>query len=146
MPHTIRDWMSKPVIVVDRDSSVSYAVTLMRRRGIHSVVVDLTRRGEKPSYGIITTTDIRDKIVGEDRDPAETRVRDIMSSPVVTGKPEWTLKEASQLMEKHKFHHLPVADESGALVGLISDTDIFMAVEEAGWGEKDRTKAKAESA
>jgi CBS domain-containing protein len=141
MPHTIRDWMSKPVIVVDRDSSVSYAVTLMRRRGIHSVVVDLARPGEKPSYGIITTTDIRDKIVGEDRDPAETRVREIMTAPVITGRPEWTLKEASQLMQKHKFHHLPIADESGALVGLISDTDIFMAVEEAGWGEKERAKA-----
>lgn len=142
MPHTIRDWMSKPVIVVDRDSSVSYAVTLMRRRRIHSVVVDLTRAGEKPTYGIITTTDIRDKIVGEDRDPAETRVRDIMSAPVVTGRPEWTLKEASQLMQRHKFHHLPIADESGALMGIISDTDIFMAVEEAGWGERERAKAQ----
>lgn len=138
MPHTIRDWMSKPVIVVDRDSSVSYAMTLMRRRNIHSVVVDLTGEGEKPTYGILTTTDIRDKIVSEDRDPGVTRVREIMSAPVITGKPEWSLKEASQLMQKHRFHHLPIADESGALVGLISDTDIFIAVEEAGWGEKPK--------
>ena len=140
MPHTIRDWMSKPVIVVDRDSSVSYAMTLMRRRHIHSLVVDLTREGERPSYGILTTTDISEKIVNEDRDPAETRVRDIMSAPVITGKPEWSLKEASQLMAKHRFHHLPIADETGALVGLISDTDIFVAVEEAGWGEKAKAK------
>ena len=126
--------MSKPVIVVDRDSSVSYALTLMRRRGLHNIVVDLTRSGERPSYGILTTTIIRDKIVGEDRDPVETRVRDIVSSPVITGKPEWTLKEASQLMEKYKFHHLPVTDDLGALVGIISDTDIFMAAEEVGWG------------
>src|SRR5512143_1603802 len=102
MPYLVRDWMSKPVIVVDRDSSVSYAMTLMRRRNIHSVVVDLTREGERPSYGILTTTDIRDKIVSEDRDPAETRVREIMSSPVITGRPEWSLKEASQLMQQHK--------------------------------------------
>jgi CBS domain-containing protein len=135
--------MSKPVIVVDRDSSVSYVVTLMRRRAIHSVVVDLTRPGEEPSYGIVTTTDIRDKIVGEDRDPAETRVREIMSAPVITGKPEWTLKDASRLMQKHKFHHLPVEDGTGALVGIISDTDIFMAVEEAGWGERERAQAKS---
>ena len=33
--------MSKPVIVVDQDSSVSYALTLMRRRNIHSLVVNL---------------------------------------------------------------------------------------------------------
>ena len=53
-------------------------MTLMRRRHIHSVVVDMTREGEQPSYGILTTTDIRDKIVSEDRDPAQTRVREIM--------------------------------------------------------------------
>lgn len=133
MPHTVKDWMSKPVVVVDPDSSVSYAMTLMRRRNIHSVVVNVTE--ENPAYGIITTTDIRDKIVAADRNPAETRVREIMSGPLVLAKQGWTLKECSQTMQKHNIHHLPVADEHGALAGIISATDIFMAVEESGWGE-----------
>ncbi len=135
MPHTVRDWMSSPVIVVDPDSSVSYAVTLMRRRNIHSLVVDVTK--ENAAYGIITTTDIRDKIVGADRKPNETRVRDIMSGPVITANPDWTLKECSEIMQKNHFHHMPVADESSALIGMISATDIFMAVEETGWEEKE---------
>lgn len=134
MTHTVRDWMSSPVVVVDRDSSVSYAVTLMRRRNIHSLVVDITK--EHPAYGIITTTDIRDKIVAAKRNPAETRVREIMSGPVITAKPEWTLQECSEIMQQNHFHHMPVADESGALIGMISATDIFIAVEESGWGEK----------
>jgi CBS domain-containing protein len=131
MPHTVRDWMSKPVIVVDPDSSVSYAMTLMRRRKIHSVVVAVTEKN--PAFGIVTTTDIRDKIVGADRNPAETRVREIMSGPVILARPDWTLKECSQVMQEHHIHHLPVMDEGGNLVGLISATDIFMAVEESGW-------------
>lgn len=135
MPHTVRDWMSSPVIVVDPDTSVSYAVTLMRRRNIHSLVVDMTK--ENNGYGIITTTDIRDKIVGAERKPTETRVREIMSGPVITANPDWTLKECSEIMQKNHFHHLPVADESGALIGMISATDIFMAVEEAGWEEQE---------
>ncbi|MEW6287001.1 MAG: CBS domain-containing protein [Chloroflexota bacterium] len=134
MPHTVRDWMSSPVVVVDPDSSVSYALTLMRRRKIHSVVVDISDKN--PAYGIVTTTDIRDKIVAADRNPAETTVREIMSGPIITAKPEWTLKECSQVMQEHHIHHLPVADESGTLIGIISATDIFMAVEETGW--KDR--------
>jgi CBS domain-containing protein len=134
MPHTVRDWMSSPVIVVDPDSSVSYAVTLMRRRNIHSLVVGITK--ENPAYGIITTTDIRDKIVGADRRPAETRVREIMSGPVITANPDWTLKECSEIMQRNHFHHMPVADENGALVGMISATDIFTAVEESGWEEQ----------
>jgi CBS domain-containing protein len=134
MPHLVRDWMSKPVVVVGADSSVSYAMTIMRRRRIHSVVVDVSEKN--PAYGIITTTDIRDKIVAEDRNPAETTVREIMSGPLILGKPDWTLIECSQVMQKHHIHHLPVADESGALIGLISATDIFTAVEESGWEEK----------
>ena len=125
--------MSKPVIVVDPDSSVSYAMTLMRRRNIHSVVVDITK--DNPSYGIITTTDIRDKIVATDRNPAETRVSEIMSGPIITADQEWSLKECSQKMQERNIHHMPVADEHGVLIGIISATDIFVAVEEGGWGE-----------
>ena len=133
MPHTVHDWMSKPAIVVDPDSSVSYALTLMRRRNIHSVIVNIGQ--DNPSYGIVTTTDIRDKIAAADRNPAEIAVREIMSGPLILAKPEWTLKECSHTMQKHNIHHLPVADEHGTLVGLISATDIFVAVEEGGWGE-----------
>lgn len=136
MPHTVRDWMSKPVVVVDPDSSVSYALTLMRRRNIHSVVVNSGQ--DNPSYGIVTTTDIRDKIAAAERNPAEIAVREIMSGPLIMANPDWTLKECSQTMQQHNIHHLPVADEHGTLVGLISTTDIFMAVEEGGWGEGKR--------
>ncbi|HEY5982108.1 MAG TPA: CBS domain-containing protein [Anaerolineales bacterium] len=134
MPHTVGDWMSKPVVVVDGDTTVSYATTLMRRRRIHSVIVDISEKN--PKYGIVTTTDIRDKIVAAGRNPSNTRVREIMSGPIITAKAEWTLMECSQVMEQHKIHHLPVADASDNLVGMISATDIFMAVEEAGWEEE----------
>jgi CBS domain-containing protein len=126
--------MSSPVVVVDPDSSVSYALTLMRRRKIHSVIVDISDKN--PAYGIVTTTDIRDKIVAEDRNPAETTVREIMSGPIVTARPDWSLKECSRVMQEKRIHHLPVADDGGTLVGLISATDIFMAVEETGWKDK----------
>jgi len=133
MTNKVRDWMSSPVIVVDPDSSVSYALTLMRRRNIHSVVVNIS--GGSPSYGIVTITDIRDKIMAADRNPAETRVREIMTSPVLAGDPDWTLQECSIKMQEYRIHHIPIADENGALIGLISATDIFTAAEEIGWGK-----------
>ncbi len=134
MPHLVRDWMSSPVVVVDSDSSVSYAMTLMRRRHIHSVIVDISENN--PSYGIVTTTDISIKIVAADRNPAETTVREIMSGPIITGRPDWTLMECSKVLEKYKFHHLPITDEQDTLIGLISATDIFISVEEQGWDEE----------
>ena len=135
MPNTVRDWMSKPVVVVDPDSSVKYALTLMRRRKIHSVVVAMSEKN--PTYGIVTSTDVRDKIVAVGRNPAETSVREIMSGPIVTGNPDWTLMQCSQVMQERHIHHLPIADESGALIGLISVTDIFAAIEEIGWQEHE---------
>lgn len=131
MTHTVRDWMSTPAIVIDPDSSVSYALTLMRRRGISSLVVVSP---ENPTqFGILTTTDIRDKIIAVRKDPVETRVSEIASLPVVTALPEWTLTECSITMQKHNIHHLPVVDAAHNLIGMISTTDIFFAAEEAGW-------------
>jgi CBS domain-containing protein len=126
--------MSSPVIVVDPDSSVKYALTLMRRRKIHSVVVAMSEKN--PQYGIVTSTDIRDKIAAAGKNPAEMTVRDIMSGPIITGNPDWTLMECSKVMQEHNIHHLPIADESGTLIGILSATDIFMAVEEIGWQDK----------
>jgi len=132
MANKVRDWMSSPVIVVDPDTSVSHALTLMRRRNIHSLIVDLTEHGQ-PNYGIVTTTDIRDKIIAADQSPAETRVREIMTAPVITAHPDWTLKECSITMQACRVHHLPVADDNGVLIGMISATDLFIAAEEQGW-------------
>src|SRR3990172_7169317 len=129
MPHTVRDWMSSPVVVVDPDTSVSYALTLMRRRGIHSLVVNIA--GDELTFGIVTSTDIRDKIIAAGRKTSETRVRDIMTAPVICARPEWTLQECSMKMQQHNIHHMPVSEENGDLLGIISATDIFMAAEEA---------------
>ena len=81
----------------------------MRRRNIHSLMVALSGN----DLGIVTSTDIRDKIAGIERDPKTTLVREIMTSPVITAKPEMTLKDCSLKMKEKGVHHLPVADERG---------------------------------
>jgi CBS domain-containing protein len=133
LAHTVRDWMSSPVILVPPELPVDQALTLMRRRGIHSLIVDITT--DVPTYGIITITDIRDKIVAKDLSPRDVTVREIMNSPIIFAKPDWSLREASLKMQELNIHHLPVEDERGSLVGMISATDIFVAVEESGWKE-----------
>ncbi len=132
MGYIVRDWMSKPVIVIDATTSVAHAMTLMRRRNIHSLVVDYSENNVV-AHGIVTTTDIRDKIVALERDPAHTTVAEIMTSPVHTALPTWTLQECSKKMHDLNIHHMPVADGDGTFIGIISATDIFSAVEEAGW-------------
>jgi CBS domain-containing protein len=131
MARSVRDYMSSPVITIEADDSVSHAVTIMRRRNIHSIVV-LPQTPGGP-HGIVTSTDIRDKIAGRSLDSRAVKIKEIMTSPIVTARPDWSIQECSIKMQALRVHHLPVADDSGELIGMISDTDIFIAVEEAGW-------------
>ncbi len=90
MASTLVDYMSHPAVFIDPDASIGHAATLMRWRNIHSLVVAL----EGSSLGIVTTTDIRDKIVAADSDPQRSTLRDVMSPPVSTARPEWTSRSA----------------------------------------------------
>ncbi len=123
----VRDWMIDLLVFVDPNASVSDALTLMRRRYIHSLLVSKT--GENPTYGIVTSTDVCDKIIAGERNPSEILVREIMSSPLITVSQESTLQECSKLMREHHIHHLPVTNENEELVGMISATDFLVAAE-----------------
>ncbi len=129
MGQIVREWMSSPVIFIDADSTVAQALTLMRRRNIHSLMVALSGS----DFGIVTATDIRDKIAGVERDPKTTLVSEIMTAPVICAQPDMSLKDCSLLMKEKGVHHLPVSDERGMIVGMISANDIFAAIEEMGW-------------
>ena len=54
-------------------------------------------------------------------------VRDRMTPNPITAQPETTHKQAAELMREHDFHHLPVVDKRGRLVGIIVEDDLFAA-------------------
>jgi CBS domain-containing protein len=127
MQSKVRDWMVDLLVYVDPETSVAEALSLMRRRYIHSLVVNKTE--DNPEYGIMTSTDICDKIIAGERHPGRTKVREIMSSPLITAKADWSLKECSEKMKQHRIHHLPVVNDAGDLVGMISANDFLVAAE-----------------
>ena len=136
MQFTVKDWMIDLVVYVDPDVTVSEALALMRRRYIHSLIV--SPKADFPAYGILTSTDICDKIVAQDRDPSTTRVRDVCTSPLITVTPTMPLQECARVMHEHRFHHLPVQDKDGNLVGMVSATDFLVAAESMGRAPGDR--------
>ncbi len=130
MQFTVRDWMMDLVVFVDPDIPVTDALATMRRRYIHSVIVQKSETN--PEYGIVTTTDICDKIVAQDQDPGKTKVRDIMTSPLIMIKADMTVTECARIMKEKKIHHLPVVDEHNTLIGMISATDFLVVAEAMG--------------
>lgn len=127
MKFTVRDWMVDTIVFVDPETTVADALKLMRRRYIHSVIVKKTPKSI--DYGIITSTDISDHIIALDQNPAKIIVRDIMHSPLITINASLSLKDCAAQMSKHQIHHMPVIDDSGNLIGMISATDFLVAAE-----------------
>lgn len=132
----VRDWMNDLVVFVDPESSVTDALTLMRRRYINSLIVKKTK--ENPEYGIVTSIDVCDKIVAHGRDPSGLKVKELMSSPLITATPEMTIEECARMMKEHRIHHLPVADQHGDVVGMISANDFLIIAETFGRGSGER--------
>jgi signal-transduction protein with cAMP-binding, CBS, and nucleotidyltransferase domain len=136
MEFTVRDWMMDLVVFIDPEKLVSEALALMRRRYIHSLIVNQSR--DFPHYGILTSTDICDKIVALQRNPAATKVSEVMTSPIMTVTRSMPLSACAALMREKRIHHLPVTDEHGALIGMISATDFLVAAEAMGKAPGER--------
>jgi isocitrate dehydrogenase len=130
-PYTVEEIMTSPVITVPPTMPVDEAVHFMREKHIHSVVVEPDKPGG--AYGIMTQRDLLRKVVAADRPLLNVTVSDLMTSPLITVSPDTPIKQCSIIMLDANIRRAVVM-KSGQLVGIVSDTDIFQAVEEHGWG------------
>ena len=111
--------MVEDVITVDSDATVMEAVELMNKHEIGCLIVT---RKEK-AVGIVTERDFLKRVLAESRDPKKTKVRQIMSKPLIFGEPDMDIEDAARLMFRKKIKKLPVV-ENGRLLGLVTLTDL----------------------
>jgi CBS domain-containing protein len=110
--------MIKNIIVISPEKSVVDAANKMKKRGISSLIV--TENNEV--RGIVTRSDLIDRVVAEGSDPCSTTIEKIMTKEVVTIKPKANIVEALRLMKLQKLSQLPVI-EDGKLVGVVALRD-----------------------
>jgi CBS domain-containing protein len=122
-PSNVGDAMSSPVITVDGETNVRDSATLMSEKGIGSLIV--LRRG-KP-VGIVTKRDIIKRVVSECKDPCGTKIRDIMTSPVITTSKDVGILSAMRTMREHQISQMLVL-EGDKMAGIISERDLIKAV------------------
>lgn len=80
--------------------------------------------------GVITDRDICCRAVAEGADPAQMKVHQAMSTPVVTVGSEASVEECCQLMDDNQIRRIPVVDDSGACCGIVAQADLARNVSE----------------
>ena len=100
----VRDIVKSPVITVDGETSVSEAARLMSEKNISGIIVTVNGAPK----GLLTERDIVRRVVAKNVDPAKTRVKDVMSSPLITIDVDSSLLEAVDLMNRKKVRRVVV--------------------------------------
>jgi CBS domain-containing protein len=108
--------LSRPVVTVSRKTTVMEAIETMASAQIGSVVVADGDRTE----GIFTERDVMLRVVLEGRNPTQTRVEEVMTTPVQTIGIRSTGDEALRLMVQEHIRHLPVVDDKGKAQAIVS--------------------------
>jgi len=128
----VSDWMTKKVFTVSLDDYLSDAVSIMKEKCIKHLPV--VKNGALK--GMVSDRDIKEYSPSKATTLdiyelhyllANTKIKDIVRTKVHTTSPDTPIEEAAMIMLDQNIGSLPVLD-SGKLVGIISDKDIFHAL------------------
>lgn len=108
------------VVTVDVGASVLEAAGVMNEHRIGALVV--TEAGRMA--GICTERDVLRRVVAPAKDPAKTTVGQVMTSEVACCSPQTDIEEARSVMKNRRIRHLPVLNDDGDLMGMISIGDL----------------------
>jgi len=117
----VKEVMTREVCTAEKDETLLDASRKMLEFGVGSVIVVENGR----PIGIVTERDIIEKVVSRNKIPSKVKLKDIMSTPLITIKPTTSLRSAADIMRKKGIRRLPVIDDNGNLVGIITDSDIL---------------------
>lgn len=124
---TVKDVMVDKVISVDTTTTLAEAAQLMRDGNIG--VLPVVEGGQL--RGLLTDRDIVIRAVARGVDSRSTRVAECATADIVCAKPEWSADQASQAMARHQIGRLPVVDEGGRLVGIVTLSSLALRSRDA---------------
>jgi CBS domain-containing protein len=121
----IQDIMTRDPSCVTADATVREAAQVMKRENVGIVPV-VDGQNERRLVGLVTDRDIAIRCVAEGKD-GSCRVRDVMSSDeLATCSQNDEVDNVMQAMRTEKVRRIPIVDERGALVGIVSQADVLL--------------------
>ncbi|MGE5505007.1 MAG: CBS domain-containing protein [Actinomycetota bacterium] len=117
----VREVMTPDVVVIGPHASIRDAARRMRDRDVGCLPI--ADEGGR-LLGIVTDRDIAVRAVADNRNPAQTTVRECMSTDLVWVHDDLGVEDAAEMMEREQVRRLPVLDREQRLVGILSLGDI----------------------
>lgn len=130
----ISEIMSRNIASIQMDASVAEAAEIMTSRKISCIIV---MDGDDVA-GVLTEKDLLGRVVALQRDPANTRMEEVMSSPVMSVLSNFSVYSASKVMEEMNIRRLVIMKDK-RLCGVLTQTDIFMAVRNKLQAEEEKS-------
>jgi CBS domain-containing protein len=116
---TILNQKGHQVFSISPDATVFEAIELMAEKNIGALLVT----SDDKLVGVISERDYTRKVALKGKSSRETKVSEIISSPIISATPDHSLEECMRLMTSNRVRHLPVLD-GGRLVGIVSIGDL----------------------
>ena len=115
-------------VTADENSSVAEAVKILQPKNVEIILV--TSSSNEYYVGIVTDSDILEKVVMKGEDSDLISLKSIMSSPIITLPSSSTVRQAIQLMHSNKIKHLPVTDSTNKekIIGTVTLTYLAEAI------------------
>jgi CBS domain-containing protein len=123
----VNEAMSKSLVTLTTESTVLKAVKTMISKNVSSIIIT---EGEEPK-GIITMKDILARVIAKRKDPDIIKVKDVMSTPLISINYNADLVEGTRLAVKNRIRRLAVVNDDGKLVGIITSDDVARDLQRA---------------
>ncbi len=116
---------ARETIIACRDATIIEVAKLMREHHVGDIVITREQEGENVPVGIVTDRDLTIEILAEELSPDTVTIGDIMSSEIVTARDSDGLWDTIQKMRVKGVRRMPVVNERGGLVGIVTLDDLL---------------------
>jgi CBS domain-containing protein len=113
------------VFSIAESTTVHAAARYLREKQVRAVAV-LNGQGEV--VGVVSQSDISDKVAAENKYPEQVRAWEIMSTRLISVSPQEPIEKCFELMDKYGIYHLLVIAGDGAYRGMISIQDLLKII------------------
>src|SRR5215467_3023646 len=116
------------VVCCRPEASALDAAKLMREKHVGDVIVISDSEQKRVPIGIVTDRDLTVEVLGRERDAAAVPLSALLRSPVMTANESEDLRGIIGQMRAHGVRRLPIVDDHGTLVGIVTVDDVLQAL------------------